>query len=211
MHVYNVYVCKHQSPVTHRILHVYGKKTLICMHVNGHNYYTYCLRSFLLSSPHLLVRSRFILSAVAPGNLISQYSIIGMTHNNYYYKFFMIILTINLLNTAVLIVWLMPDVAEQAASLSLLYQILIKALISPVAVLLLHCSACSKSTNATYTPNPSTNCFFYISKKNLNDLLRLKLMYCIPLHQVRMPFAPILGPLPSPHTCIFLMSIWVNQ
>ena len=51
-----------------------------------------------------------------------------------------------LLNIAVLIVSLIPEFAEQAASLSLEYQIDINPLISPVAEFLHCCSAISRST-----------------------------------------------------------------
>ena len=44
-----------------------------------------------------------------------------------------------LLNTAVRIVWLIPNVAEQPASLSLVYHIEINPLINPVALFLLSC------------------------------------------------------------------------
>ena len=57
----------------------------------------------------------------------------------------------HLLNTAVRIVLLIPDVAEQAARRSFGYHNPISARISPVAVFLLDCSASSRSTNGTYT------------------------------------------------------------
>ena len=68
---------------------------------------------------------------------------------------------LDLLNTAVAIVLLMPFFAEQAASLSLEYHMEIKLRISPVADVLLFCSHCSIWTNFAYTPKPFTISFFY--------------------------------------------------
>ena len=68
---------------------------------------------------------------------------------------------LSLLKTAVLMFWLIPEVAEHAASRALVYQIPIRFLMSPVALLLLDCSNSSKSTNFTYTPKSFTSSFFW--------------------------------------------------
>ena len=113
--------------------------------------------SFLRSSPHLLVRSLFNLSGAIPGYFILQYSKSKekVTYNTSNTNM------LSLLKTAVLMVWFIPDVAEQAASLALEYQMPIRFLISPVAVVLLDCSKSSKSTNFTYTPKSFTSSLFW--------------------------------------------------
>jgi hypothetical protein len=66
----------------------------------------------------------------------------------------------NLLKTAVLMFGLIPEVAEHAASLALVYQMPMRFLMSPVALLLLDCSNNSKSTYFTYTPKSFTSSRF---------------------------------------------------
>ena len=65
-----------------------------------------------------------------------------------------------LLKTAVLIVALMPVVAELAARRALLYHTDMSDLIMPVAGFFDACFACSRSMKLIYTPKPSTSSLF---------------------------------------------------
>ena len=128
----------------------------------------------LSSSPHLLVRSLFNSSMeILSGYLCSQhseenrntYTEQSLINTSEQFKGILISFKSrkvrHLLNIAVRIVLFIPEVAEQAARRSFGYHNPISACMSPVAVFLLVCSACSMSANCAYTPNPVTSSFFY--------------------------------------------------
>ena len=119
------------------------KQLSACGYYSEYIHVCYCLVC-LRSSPHLLVRSLLILSMDVFVYFSSQHSVRIMK----YTKNKLVWTSLNahyLLKIAVLIVELIPELAEHAASL-LGYQMEMRARIRPVGKLLLLCSACSRST-----------------------------------------------------------------